>query len=55
MKSKKKDFEQYLYRHVDIEHEDEVQRYIDASMPLIGFIVMNFNGFLLIDLFAGKF
>lgn len=44
MKSKKKDFEQYLYRHVDIEHEDEVQRYIDASMPLIGFIVMNFNG-----------
>ena len=42
MKQKKKIFEQHLYH--DIEDEEKAEEYLDSSLPLIGLIVMYFNG-----------
>lgn len=42
MKQKKKIFEQHLYH--EIEDEDKTEEYLDNSLPLIGLIVMYFNG-----------
>ncbi|MEZ4724177.1 MAG: hypothetical protein R2863_05920 [Candidatus Kapaibacterium sp.] len=42
MKQKKKMFEQHLYH--DIEDEEKAEKYLDTSLPLIGLIVMYFNG-----------
>ena len=41
IKSKKKQFEQYL--HHDIELEDDPEKYLNVALPLIGHIVMHFN------------
>lgn len=42
MKQKKKIFEQHLYH--EIEDEEKAEEYLDNSLPLIGLIVMYFNG-----------
>jgi len=42
MKRKQKDFDQYLYH--DIEDEVKAEEYLKVSLPLIGAVVMNFNG-----------
>ena len=42
MKQKTKDFIQHLYH--DIEDESNVEKYIDDILPLIGLLVMYFNG-----------
>jgi len=42
MKQKKKIFEQHLYH--EIEDDEKAEEYLDASLPLIGLIVMYFNG-----------
>lgn len=42
MKLKKKIFEQHLYH--EIEDEEKAEEYLDSSLPLIGLIVMYFNG-----------
>jgi hypothetical protein len=42
MKQKSKIFEQHLYH--EIEDEEKAEEYLDNSLPLIGLIVMNFNG-----------
>ncbi len=42
MKQKKKIFEQHLYH--EIEDEEKTEEYLDTSLPLIGFVVMYFNG-----------
>jgi hypothetical protein len=42
MKQKKKIFEQHLYH--EIEDEEKTEEYLDSSLPLIGLIVMYFNG-----------
>lgn len=42
MKQKKKIFEQHLYH--EIEDEEKTEEYLDNSLPLIGLIVMYFNG-----------
>ena len=42
MKKKRKDLDQYLYH--DIENEAEAEEYLRVSLPLIGAVVMNFNG-----------
>ena len=42
MKINKKQFEQHLYH--EIEDEDEAEKYLDNSLPLIGYITMWFNG-----------
>ena len=42
MKIRKKQFIQDLYH--EIEDEDEAEEYLDNSLPLIGYIVMYFNG-----------
>tara|TARA_R110002096_G_scaffold237751_1_gene428575 strand:+ start:24149 stop:24691 length:543 start_codon:yes stop_codon:yes gene_type:complete len=42
MKNKSKPFEQYL--HHDIFGEEDSQKYLDKSLPIIGEIVMYFNG-----------
>ncbi len=42
MKQKKKIFEQHLYH--EIEDEEKAEEYLDSSLPLIGLIVMYFNG-----------
>lgn len=42
MKQKKKIFEQHLYH--EIEDEDKAEEYLDNSLPLIGLVVMYFNG-----------
>lgn len=42
MKTRKKEFIQHLYH--EIENEDKVEEYLDSSLPLIGLIVMYFNG-----------
>lgn len=42
MKQKRKIFEQHLYH--EIEDEEKTEEYLDTSLPLIGFIVMYFNG-----------
>jgi hypothetical protein len=42
MKRKQKDFDQYLYH--DIEDEAKADEYLKISLPLIGAVVMNFNG-----------
>ena len=41
IKSKKKQFEQYL--HHDIELEDDPEKYLNVALPFIGHIVMHFN------------
>ncbi len=42
MKLKKKIFEQHLYHEID--DEEKAEEYRDSSLPLIGLIVMYFNG-----------
>jgi hypothetical protein len=42
MKQKKKIFEQHLYH--EIEDEEKAEEYLENSLPLIGDIVMYFNG-----------
>lgn len=42
MKQKSKIFEQHLYH--EIEDEEKKEEYLDSSLPLIGLIVMYFNG-----------
>ena len=42
MRQKKKIFQQHLYH--DIEDKKKTEEYLDASLPLIGLIVMYFNG-----------
>ncbi|MFD1552904.1 hypothetical protein DNU06_07935 [Putridiphycobacter roseus] len=42
MRQKKKIFDQHLYH--DIEDEEKAEEYLDTSLPLIGLIVMYFNG-----------
>jgi hypothetical protein len=42
MKQKKKIFEQHLYH--EIEDEEKAEEYLENSLPLIGHIVMYFNG-----------
>lgn len=42
MRKKTKAFEQYLYH--DIEDEDAAEEYLAKSLPLIGEVVMYFNG-----------
>lgn len=42
MKQKKKIFEQHLYHN--IEDEEKTEEYLDSSLPLIGLVVMYFNG-----------
>jgi len=42
MKINKKEFIQHLFH--DIENEDEADKYLDNSLPLIGYITMWFNG-----------
>ena len=42
MKQKKKIFEQHLYH--EIEDEEKTEEYLENSLPLIGDIVMYFNG-----------
>ena len=42
MKQKTKDFIQHLYH--DIEDESNIEKYIDDILPLIGLLVMYFNG-----------
>lgn len=42
MKSKLKEFVQHLYH--EIEDEDKAEEYLDGALPLIGLIVMYFNG-----------
>lgn len=42
MKQKTKIFEQHLYH--EIEDEEKAEEYLDNSLPLIGLIVMYFNG-----------
>lgn len=42
MKQKKKVFIQHLYH--EIEYEEKAEEYLDSSLPLIGLIVMYFNG-----------
>lgn len=42
MKQKKKIFEQHLYH--EIEDEEKTEEYLKTSLPLIGFVVMYFNG-----------
>lgn len=41
IKSKKRLFQQHLYH--DIEDEAETEKYLEAALPLIGYIVMYFN------------
>ena len=40
MKQRQKDLEQFLYHDI----EDEAEEYLAVSLPLIGAVVMNFNG-----------
>ena len=42
MKQKKKLFQQHLYH--EIEDEIKTEEYLSKSLPLIGLVVMNFNG-----------
>lgn len=42
MKQKSKIFEQHLYH--EIEDEEKKEEYLESSLPLIGLIVMYFNG-----------
>ena len=42
MKRKQKEFQQYLYH--DIEDEAEAEKYLKVTLPLIGTVVMQFNG-----------
>ena len=42
MKTKRKEFVQHLYH--DIDDESLSEAYLDATLPLIGLIVMSFNG-----------
>lgn len=42
MKRRSKPFEQHLYH--EIEDETRVQQYLDDALPLIGRVVMSFNG-----------
>jgi hypothetical protein len=42
MKQKKKEFIQHLSH--EIENEEEAEKYIHNSLPLIGYVVMYFNG-----------
>jgi hypothetical protein len=42
MKQKKKIFEQHLYHEID--DDEKADEYLDASLPLIGLVVMYFNG-----------
>lgn len=42
MKKKQKDFQQYLCH--DIEDEEKAEKYLKDSLPLIGLVVMQFNG-----------
>lgn len=42
MKQKKKIFEQHLYH--EIEDKEKAEEYLDNSLPLVGQIVMYFNG-----------
>lgn len=42
MKQKKKIFVQHIYH--EIEDEEKVEDYLDSCIPLIGLIVMYFNG-----------
>jgi len=42
MKKSIKQFDQYLYH--DIEDEDAARKYLDDSLPLVGEVVMYFNG-----------
>ncbi len=42
MKQKKKVLEQHLYHEID--DEEKAEEYLDISLPLIGLIVMYFNG-----------
>lgn len=42
MKRKQKDFDQCLYH--DIEDEEKADEYLKVCLPLVGTVVMNFNG-----------
>jgi len=42
MKINRKQFIQHLYH--DIEDEEEAEKYLDDSLPMIGYITMWFNG-----------
>ena len=42
MKRKQKKFQQYLYH--DIEDEEKAEEYLKVTLPLIGLVVMQFNG-----------
>ena len=42
MKQKKKTFEQHLYH--EIEDYEKAEEYLDSALPLIGLVVMYFNG-----------
>lgn len=42
MKSKRKQFDQHLYH--EIEDEEKAEEYLDSALPMIGYIVMYFNG-----------
>lgn len=44
MKQKKKKFIQHLHHEIEIENEVETEKYLENSLPLIGYIVMYFNG-----------
>lgn len=44
MKEKKKKFEQYFSHEIEIESEEEVEKYLEEALPLIGDVVMFFNG-----------
>jgi len=42
MKQRKKEFVQHLYHEID--SEEEAEKYLDEALPLIGDVVMFFNG-----------
>lgn len=42
MKQRKKEFIQHLYHEID--NEEEAEKYLDDALPLIGDVVMFFNG-----------
>ena len=42
MKSKTKEFNQHLYH--DIEDEDKAEEYLEETLPVIGEVIMYFNG-----------
>lgn len=44
MKKKNKQFIQHLHHEIELDNEEEVENYLDNSLPMIGHIVMYFNG-----------